>query len=122
MKRYLIATIIAFLATAPVFLAGCRPGDGFDEAAGTITASGLGQGIADLAADSMGGRAPSTWGEERTVRYLQGRFEALGLEPGNGAGWVQEVPLVALTPGPRGRSCGAAVPSTAWSTEPTTSR
>jgi Zn-dependent M28 family amino/carboxypeptidase len=48
----------------------------------------------------MGGRAPASWGEERTVRYLRANFEALGLEPGNGAGWVQEVPLVSLAADP----------------------
>ncbi|MBS0590297.1 MAG: M28 family peptidase, partial [Proteobacteria bacterium] len=41
------------------------------------------------------GRAPGTRGEERTVGYLIGAFEALGLEPGGKAGsWTQAVPLL----------------------------
>jgi Zn-dependent M28 family amino/carboxypeptidase len=97
MTRPLLTTC-ALLVLLP--LASCRGGDGFDDASETITSAGLRQGIQDLAADSMGGRAPASWGEERTVRYLRQKLEALGLEPGNGASWVQEVPLVSLTADP----------------------
>ena len=93
------ATLLAASIGLTTFVA-CDGGDGFDAAAAKITAEALDQGIRDLAADSMGGRAPSSWGEERTVRYLVDRFEALGLEPGNGSSWVQEVPLVSLTADP----------------------
>ncbi len=41
------------------------------------------------------GRAPGTLGEQRTVSYLIGRFQGLGLEPGGPDGsWVQQVPLL----------------------------
>ncbi len=97
MKRPLLTT--AALVTL-ASLTACSFGDGFDDAARTISAVDLAQGIQDLSADSMGGRAPASWGEERTVRYLQQKFEALGLEPGNGVSWVQEVPLVSLAADP----------------------
>ena len=97
MMRSLLTTCAVVAVTAIV---ACDRGDGFDDAAATIDAVDLGQGIQDLAADSMGGRAPASWGEERTVRYLQDKFDVLGLEPGNGISWVQEVPLVSLTPNP----------------------
>jgi len=101
MIRHLPSTGVSMYAIGAVLaLTACERGDGFDAAAETITAAGLGRGIRDLAADSMGGRAPASWGEERTVRYLTGRFEALGLEPGNGSSWVQEVPLVSLSADP----------------------
>jgi len=101
MVRYLPTPWISAAAiTVALAAAACDRGDGYEKAAGTITAEGLAQGIQDLSADSMGGRAPSSWGEERTVRYLTERFEAVGLEPGNGSSWVQEVPLVSLTPDP----------------------
>ena len=39
-------------------------------------------------------RAPGTVGEERTVGYLIGRFQALGLEPGGTDGqWVRSACL-----------------------------
>ncbi len=97
MRHRLITTCVLASAAA---LSACDRGDGFEQASEAITATALGQGIQDLSADSMGGRAPASWGEERTVRLLQQRFESLGLEPGNGASWVQEVPLVSLTPDP----------------------
>jgi Zn-dependent M28 family amino/carboxypeptidase len=97
MSRTLLTTC-AVLTLAG--LAACDRGDGFEAASETIRAEELSQGIQVLAADSMGGRSPASWGEERTVRYLRDRFEALGLEPGNGASWVQEVPLVSLTADP----------------------
>ncbi len=97
MMRPLLTTCAIVMVAAS---SACDRGDGYDDAAATIDAVDLVQGIQDLSADSMGGRAPASWGEERTVRYLQEKFEALGLEPGNGISWVQEVPLVSLTPDP----------------------
>jgi len=79
-------------------LGGCRGTDaGLERASLQIDAASLAQGIRDLSADSMGGRAPSSVGEERTVRYLTRRFEELGLEPGAGDGWTQDVGLVSVT-------------------------
>ena len=53
-----------------------------------------------LAADEFGGRGPGTPGEELTVNYLVEQFQALGLEPGNGDSWVQDVPITAVTTDP----------------------
>lgn len=53
-----------------------------------------------LASDEYGGRAPGTPGEDLTVEYLVKEFEALGMEPGNGDSWVQEVPITSVTTAP----------------------
>jgi Zn-dependent M28 family amino/carboxypeptidase len=51
-----------------------------------------------LGGDDFEGRAPATAGEEKTIEYLTGEFQALGLEPGSPDGtWLQDVPLVGLT-------------------------
>ncbi len=50
-----------------------------------------------LSSDEFEGRMPGTKGEELTVALLTERFEAAGLQPGNGESWVQEVPLVEIT-------------------------
>jgi Zn-dependent M28 family amino/carboxypeptidase len=64
-----------------------------------FTAEGLLRRIEALAHDSMMGRAPGTAGEERTVRYLESEFRAIGLAPGNPDGtYIQNVPLVGITP------------------------
>ena len=71
------------------------------EIAAGIGADTLLAAVETLAADEFGGRAPGTEGEEKTVAWLTGQFSALGLTPGNPDGtWVQEVPLVGITPLP----------------------
>jgi len=81
-------------------VAGCASDRVPEDALTTITSGGLAAHIQTLASDAFQGRAPSSPGEERTVAYLQAEFEKLGLEPGNGGSWVQEVPLVSLTASP----------------------
>lgn len=53
-----------------------------------------------LSADDFEGRSPSGVGEEKTINYLKAEFEKLGLEPGNGDSYFQEVPLVEITANP----------------------
>ncbi|KFN49841.1 M28 family metallopeptidase [Arenimonas composti] len=50
-----------------------------------------------LSSDAFAGRAPGTVGEEMTADYLVGQFQRLGLQPGNGDSWFQDVPMVATT-------------------------
>src|SRR3546814_8916053 len=55
-----------------------------------IDAANLTQTVRTLASDQFQGRAPGTVGEERTVGYLIGRLEAMGLEPaGVDGGWTR---------------------------------
>ncbi len=54
----------------------------------------LSKHIAVLASDDFEGRKPFTQGETKTVNYLKAEFEKLGLKPGNGSSYFQEVPLV----------------------------
>ncbi|AOF96243.1 M28 family metallopeptidase [Sphingobium sp. RAC03] len=64
-------------------------------AAQTTDPQQLAHSVSTLASDLFEGRAPGTIGEERTISYLVGRFQALGLEPGGPDGqWVQSVPLL----------------------------
>ncbi len=50
--------------------------------------------IAVLASDDFEGRKPFTPGETKTINYLKTAFEKLGLRPGNGDSYFQEVPMV----------------------------
>lgn len=60
-----------------------------------IDAANLTETVRTLASDQFQGRAPGTVGEERTIGYLIGRLQALGLEPaGTDGGWTQPVPLL----------------------------
>lgn len=49
-----------------------------------------------LSDDRFEGRMPFTDGETKTIGYLQSKFASLGLEPGNGDSYFQEVPMVNL--------------------------
>ncbi|WP_439569193.1 M20/M25/M40 family metallo-hydrolase [Sphingopyxis sp.] len=65
------------------------------QTAPAIDAARLTETVRTLASDQFQGRAPGTIGEERTVGYLIGRLQALGLEPaGVDGGWTQPVPLL----------------------------
>ena len=64
-------------------------------AAQDISATRIADTVQVLASDFFEGRAPGTIGEERTVGYLIGQFQAIGLEPGGKDGsWVQAAPLL----------------------------
>lgn len=56
--------------------------------------------VGQLASDEFGGRAPGSPGEDKTVEYIAQQFDQVGLQPGNGESWYQEVPLVKITASP----------------------
>ncbi len=66
-------------------------------AASAMTTAGLAEHIRTLSSDEFGGRAPASPGGELTERYLEERFRAAGLRPGNGDSYFQAVPMVAIT-------------------------
>lgn len=61
-----------------------------------INDSSLSQYLSVIAADSLEGRKPFTNGETKTINYLKAEFEKLGLKPGNGDSYFQEVPMVEI--------------------------
>lgn len=61
-----------------------------------INDSSLTHYLSAIAADSLEGRKPFTSGETKTINYLKREFEQLGLEPGNGDSFFQEVPMVEI--------------------------
>jgi Zn-dependent M28 family amino/carboxypeptidase len=52
-----------------------------------------------LASDGFEGRKPGTPGEEKTVAYLVEQFRKLGLKPGNGESFLQQVPMLEILAG-----------------------
>ena len=49
-----------------------------------------------LSSDEFMGRMPFTEGEELTTSFLESKFKEMGLEPGNGDSYFQEVPMVSI--------------------------
>ena len=58
-----------------------------------ITAADFATHLEVLASDEFGGRAPATQAEEKTVLYLRDQFKRMGLSPGNGDDYFQNVPI-----------------------------
>lgn len=56
--------------------------------------------VKTLSSDEFEGRMPFTEGETKTINYIKEQFESIGLEPGNGDSYFQEVPLVETTSSP----------------------
>ncbi|WP_447760205.1 M28 family metallopeptidase [Sphingopyxis panaciterrae] len=80
-----------------VLLAAAAPASAQTTPAPTVAiyADNLADTVRTLASDQFQGRAPGTVGEERTIGYLIGRLQAMGLEPaGPDGGWTQAVPLL----------------------------
>lgn len=61
-----------------------------------ITVEDLGGQIQRIADDRFEGRAPGSKGEKLTVEYLISEFQRMGLKPGNGESWTQDVPMVEI--------------------------
>jgi Zn-dependent M28 family amino/carboxypeptidase len=59
-----------------------------------FSADSLIKHVAVLASDAFEGRKPFTRAETKTINYLQEQFKALGLQPGNGNSYLQDVPMV----------------------------
>ncbi len=50
-----------------------------------------------LASDEYEGRAPATPGGQKTIEFIEGKMQEMGLTPANGDSYRQPVPLVELT-------------------------
>ncbi len=66
----------------------------YDDGLAAFSADSLKKHVAVLASDEFMGRMPFTEGETKTIEYLQAQYKAVGLEPGNGNSYLQEVPMV----------------------------
>ncbi|HYG39012.1 MAG TPA: M28 family metallopeptidase [Cytophagales bacterium] len=58
--------------------------------------------IKTLASDDFQGRRPFTEGETKTINYLKEQFQKLGLKPGNGDSYFQQVPMAEIESTPAG--------------------
>ena len=90
-----VCTMIASVVSSCQGPSGAPAGD---EGLAAFNKDSLAAHIQVLASDSFQGRRPFTVGEIRTVDYLQKEFTSLGLEPGNGNSYLQDVPLVEISP------------------------
>jgi Zn-dependent M28 family amino/carboxypeptidase len=77
------------------WFAGAAPDPSLITALDSIKPGQILDHIKVLSSDDFEGRGPGTPGEDKTVAYLTGQFQKMGLKPGNPDGtFVQNVPLV----------------------------
>lgn len=94
MKKTLLATFVA-LAGLSACQAPQKPNYKFQ-------VSDLEPNLITLSSDEFMGRLPFTEGEKITTSFLESEFKALGLEPGNGNSYYQDVPMVSIVSKPVG--------------------
>jgi Zn-dependent M28 family amino/carboxypeptidase len=100
-KRILTSMTLISLTALALVLSGCVSEEQkLKSALESITAEGLSQDVEILSSDEFEGRAPASKGEEKTIAFLKEEFLKLGLKPGNGETFFQEVPLVEITADP----------------------
>ena len=90
------------LLFAVLLASSCGGREGTKSRPAGISAGAIVRHVKILASDSFGGRAPSSRGEQKTVAYLRDEFTSIGLEPGNGKSFFQDVPLVEINGRPAG--------------------
>ncbi|MFZ9666986.1 MAG: M28 family metallopeptidase [Steroidobacteraceae bacterium] len=91
MSKFVVLALIAFS------LAGCHGAS--RSVPPPISAAEYERHIVTLSSDEFEGRKPGTAGERKTVDYLVAEFKKLGLAPGNGDSYLQQVPIVEITAG-----------------------
>lgn len=96
--------LIPIYVIATLFVASCNSSTESaysdaqeQEGVAAFSKDSLGKHIAELSSDEFTGRKPFTDGETKTINYLQEQFKEVGLEPGNGNSYFQEVPMVRIT-------------------------
>ncbi len=91
-----IKKLTFYLASSILFLS-CNSGNkNIEPALQSICADDIKNYISVIASDEFQGRAPSTEGEVKTINYLADEFKKLGLKPGNGDSFFQEVSLLKI--------------------------
>jgi Zn-dependent M28 family amino/carboxypeptidase len=98
-KHYIAACAPVMAMTLLISCSGGEtrnPKDGLQ----SFTVEAMNKHVSVLASDEFEGRKPFTRGEEKTIEYLEKTFREMGLEPGNGTSYLQEVPMVEITATP----------------------
>jgi len=92
----ILSTIVFFACLLMISCQDDSDSSSEENEAVQVEAATIGTHIEKLASDEFMGRMPFTEGETKTLNYLEAEFKALGVEPGNGDSYFQEVPLIEI--------------------------
>jgi len=85
--------LLSFLLAILIW-SGCKENPTTEKS--EISEQNLREYIKTLSSDDFQGRKPFTAGEEKTVAFLEGEARRIGLQPGNGSSYTQDVPLTEI--------------------------
>ena len=102
MKKLLLFSIGVLLLGCIQLLVSCQTEQTTHKKSSTVTIDStyLQNILEELGSDKYQGRMPGTAAEPLTINYLKQQFQELGIQPGNGDSYFQEVPLVTITASP----------------------
>ena len=101
-----LPAVVAWLIVFGLAFSGCggkSEAERLRPALESITAEDLSKDTQILASDDFEGRGLASEGETKTIRFLREEFQKIGLEPGNGSSYFQEIPMVVITADPAAR-------------------
>src|SRR5277367_1988318 len=90
---------VLWVGCLAAMLGACAAGHKEPPPSTDIDDTGFRDDVRVLASDEFSGRKPGTEGEDKTVAFLTAQFHKLGLKPGNGDSYLQQVPLVEILTG-----------------------
>jgi Zn-dependent M28 family amino/carboxypeptidase len=100
MNRKCFLSVISLVLLVLLFFGCAKEDQKLKQALDSISAEELSKDVEIMSSDEFEGRAPASKGEEKTITFLKEEFQKVGLKPGNGESFFQEVPLVEITAGP----------------------
>jgi len=101
MIRKFITCFLITVLTLFIFSSCSRKTHDIEAAVASLNTDELANDVKILSSDDFEGRFPASPGEEKTIQFLKEEFEKVGLKPGNGESFFQEVPLVEITASPQ---------------------
>ncbi|MDP4709613.1 MAG: M28 family metallopeptidase [Saprospiraceae bacterium] len=92
------ASFFVMLALLTLVLGSCQqPSSQGSPEGSQIDSLALSDYLSQLSSDAFMGRKPLSEGEPLTTEYLKNALSALGVAPGNGDSYFQDVPLIEIT-------------------------
>jgi len=95
-KKFIFSFLVITLSLFVFLSCGRKPND-IESAVASLNTDELAHDVEILSSDDFEGRFPASPGEDKTINFLKEEFEKVGLKPGNGDSFFQEVPLVEIT-------------------------
>jgi Zn-dependent M28 family amino/carboxypeptidase len=99
-KKFLFSSMFMLLLIFLILSCSQKAHD-IEAAVASLNTDELAHDVQILSSDDFEGRFPASPGEEKTIAFLEEEYKKVGLKPGNGDSFFQDVPLVEITATPQ---------------------